>query len=171
MKSGLRAYVLLFVCLVGLACTKNDVMEDTPTPPDPPGNNSGLNEALLLQLVNQRRQQGCDCGTVYYPPVGTLSWNNQLETAANAHASDMNQHNYFSHTGRDGSSPGERITRAGYNWLAYGENIAKGYSNEQAVVTAWINSEGHCKNIMNANFGEMGAAKVGEYWVQEFGRR
>lgn len=169
MKKTFRSFLIIFLVLAAASCTKDDVV--APHTPDTPGSNAGLNEALMLQLVNNQRQQGCNCGTTWYPPTGTLTWNNQLEAAALAHATDMKQNNYFSHTGRDGSSPGDRITRAGYNWMAYGENIAKGYSTEQAVVTAWINSEGHCRNLMNPNFHELGAAKVGDYWVQEFGSR
>jgi len=83
----------------------------------------------------------------------------------------MNKNNYFSHTGLDGSTPGDRIRNAGYSWTAYGENIAKGYTTEQAVMDAWIKSEEHCINIMNPVFTELGAAKAGSYWVQEFGAR
>ncbi len=160
--------LLLSFILIHSSCRKSDVVVDNP---GTPGNNGGLNEALILQIVNNQRLQGCDCGSVYYPPAAAVTWNNQLEAAATAHAADMNQYNYFSHTGRDGSSPGDRIRDAGYDWFTYGENIAKGHPDEQAVVTAWINSEGHCKNIMNPSFREMGVSKVGPYWVQEFGAR
>jgi uncharacterized protein YkwD len=80
----------------------------------------------------------------------------------------MNKNNYFSHTGLDGSSPGDRITRVGYNWRAYGENIAKGYTSEQAVMNGWLQSEGHCKNIMSSNVKEMGVGRDGNYWTQVF---
>jgi uncharacterized protein YkwD len=79
--------------------------------------------------------------------------------------------NYFSHTAKDGSDPGTRITKAGYTWRAYGENIAFGYPDEQAVMDGWIHSEGHCKNIMSPNFKEMGAGRAGDYWTQEFGAK
>ncbi len=64
----------------------------------------------------------------------------------------MKTNNYFSHTGLNGSTAGQRITAAGYTWSAYGENIANGYSSEQAVINGWLGSEGHCKNIMSAEF-------------------
>ena len=54
---------------------------------------------------------------------------------------------------------------------AYGENIAKGHPTEKAVIEGWLNSEGHCKNIMSPMFKEMGAARVSTYWTQEFGSR
>jgi uncharacterized protein YkwD len=56
-------------------------------------------------------------------------------------------------------------------WKTYGENIANGYGTEQAVMTAWLASEGHCKNIMNASFKEIGAGREGNYWTQVFGAK
>jgi uncharacterized protein YkwD len=94
-----------------------------------------------------------------------------LEAAAQAHAADMNANDYFSHTGFDGSSAGDRIRKAGYAWQTYGENIAKGYSSEESVMRAWVLSEGHCKNIMSSVFREFGDSNVNDYWVQEFGTR
>jgi uncharacterized protein YkwD len=102
------------------------------------------------------------------PAVAPVTWNNVLENVALLHSTDMNKNNYFSHTGLDGSTPGDRITRAGYNWRAYGENIAKGYTSEQAVMTGWLQSEGHCKNIMSSNVKEMGVGRDGNYWTQVF---
>jgi uncharacterized protein YkwD len=105
------------------------------------------------------------------PAISTVTWNESLAKAAYLHSKDMNDENYFSHTGKNGSDAGTRIEQQGYNWRTYGENIAKGYSNEQMVVEGWIESEGHCRNIMNPNFEEMGVGKEGEYWTQVFGTR
>ena len=77
----------------------------------------------------------------------------------------MNDQNYFSHTAKDGSDPDKRLEKQGYNWRTYGENIGKGYANEKAVVEGWTDSEGHCRNIMNPNFEEMGVGKEGDYWT------
>jgi uncharacterized protein YkwD len=129
-----------------------------------------VNKNILLQLVNEVRKKGCTCGDTYYAPVAPLSWNNQLEKAAFEHSSDMNQHKYFSHTAPDGSNAGDRISSAGYKWRAYGENIALGYLTEQEVITGWLHSSGHCKNIMSKDFKEMGVSRVGDYWTQELAR-
>jgi uncharacterized protein YkwD len=80
----------------------------------------------------------------------------------------MDQNKFFSHTGSNGSTVGERVTKAGFVWRSCGENIAKGYPNEETVVQGWINSAGHCKNIMNPGFTLMGIAKSGDYWTQVF---
>ena len=105
------------------------------------------------------------------PPVSAVSWNDQLASAADVHSKDMLQNNYFGHTGADGTSPGDRLRQAGYNWSAYGENIAKGYPDEQSVIAAWLQSEDHCKNLMDKDFTEMGVARAGSYWTQEFGTK
>ncbi len=65
--------------------------------------------------------------------------------------------NFFSHTGSDGSSPGQRISRQGYPWRAYGENIAVGDLTVSSVLQGWLGSEGHCRNLMDPTFTEIGA--------------
>jgi uncharacterized protein YkwD len=81
----------------------------------------------------------------------------------------MQSKNYFSHTSKDGRSPGDRIIAQGFNWSAYGENIARGQTSEAAVMNGWLNSEGHCKNIMNARFTYVGVGMEKNYWTQLFG--
>jgi hypothetical protein len=78
--------------------------------------------------------------------------------AAYLHSLDMETNQFFSHTGSDGSDPGDRITREGYDWWTYGENIAVNYPTVSAVMQGWLSSEGHCRNIMNPAFEEIGAA-------------
>jgi len=130
-----------------------------------------LNKKLMLQLVNEIREKGCQCGDTYYYPVPALEWNDQLEAAALAHSVDMYKKNYFSHTAPDGSRAGKRIEKAGYQWTAYGENIGSGYRREQEVVEGWLKSPGHCKNIMSRMYREMGVGRVGSLWTQAFAVR
>ena len=124
--------------------------------------------ANLLDLVNQLRASGCRCGGQVMPPVGAVSWSGRLAEASKAHSQDMQDNDFFNHTGSDGSNPGTRITRTGYRWRTYGENIAVGYSSAAAVFQGWKDSPGHCKNMMNEDFTEMGAARVGTFWTQDF---
>lgn len=130
-----------------------------------------LNKKLMLQLVNEVRRKGCQCGDTYYYPVAALEWNDKLEAAALSHSVDMYKKNYFSHAAPDGSRAGLRIEKAGYPWTAYGENIGSGYRHEQEVVDGWLKSPGHCKNIMNKMYREMGVGRVGSLWTQAFAAR
>jgi uncharacterized protein YkwD len=127
-----------------------------------------VNKNLLLQLVNEARRKGVQCGSTWHPPVPPVTWNNLLENAARDHASDMYTKNYFSHIENDGSTANTRIEKAGYNWMAYGENIGLGYRSEKEVVDAWLKSPGHCANIMSKNYKEMGVGRAGDYWTQDF---
>ncbi len=92
------------------------------------------------------------------------------------HAKDMAKRNYFSHTSQDGRSMEDRIVFAGYTFkgfksFAIGENIAQGQQSIAEVMDGWFKSEGHCKNLMNRDFKEVGVAQYNDYWVQDFGGR
>jgi uncharacterized protein YkwD len=103
----------------------------------------------VVELTNQQRaSQG----------LAPLTVNELLVTAAAGHSTDMATNNFMSHTGSDGSNPGQRITRAGYSWRTYGENVAAGYSTAQSVMDGWMNSSGHRANILNPAFTEIGVA-------------
>jgi uncharacterized protein YkwD len=130
-----------------------------------------VNHTLMLKLVNDVRRRGCQCGDTYYYPAPPLGWNDQLETAAYNHSADMAKNKFFAHKAPDGTKAGQRIERTGYLWKAYGENIGQGYKNEKEMVTGWLASPGHCKNIMSTNFKEMGVARVGTLWTQTFARK
>ena len=103
------------------------------------------------------------------PAVQALSWNNLLAAAALSHSKDMNANNFLEHQSSNGKSISDRLNAVGYKWLAFGENIASGQPDEQTVFKNWIESEGHCKIMMSANFKEVGAARDGRYWTQDFG--
>ncbi|MBI5915545.1 MAG: CAP domain-containing protein [Bacteroidetes bacterium] len=103
------------------------------------------------------------------PPVKHLAWNNRLEKAALAHATDMQRHHFFAHKSSNGKDIGDRADRAGYRWRAVGENIALGTGSFRETMLAWKDSPGHCRNLMGAGFTEMGVAQLGDLWVQDFG--
>ena len=130
-----------------------------------------VNKEVLLKLVNFARSKGVTCKGVHYPPVPALTWNALLEKAAYDHSSDMLKKNYFSHIAGDGSTANGRIERAGYKWMAYGENIGFGYYSEAEVIAAWLTSPGHCANIMSKDFKEMGVGRAGDYWTLDFGSK
>ena len=163
-----RATLLSLTLTLLAAC---DVI-DLPTPPAPaPSAPPTAFATELLGLVNEARAQGHDCGTEgVFGATGEVTLESRLTDAAQAHAEDMNQNGYFSHTGRDGSSVGDRVDRAGYAWRLVGENIGSGYADAASVTADWLESDGHCANLMKPNYLHMGVGKSGEYWVQVFGR-
>ena len=129
-------------------------------------------DALLLQLVNEARVSGYFCGEEHHPPTNKVFWDTRLEQAAHDHSLDMYTNRFISHVGSDGSSPNQRASRRGYNMNGMGplgENVAWGYQTEEEVIAAWLSSPGHCRNIMNPRYKDMGIAREGNYWTQLFG--
>jgi uncharacterized protein YkwD len=129
----------------------------------------------VLQLVNQARAASRRCGRRSFPAAAPLTLSPLLERAAQAHSKDMAEHSLFEHRGSDGSEPAVRVTRTGYQWRTVAENIAAGAPDAQTVVRGWLDSPGHCTNIMGGGFSEMGVAyavdpksRAGIYWAQVF---
>ena len=112
-----------------------------------------------------------DVGTAFllqrHPCAGTASWKRLPEPIALI----CKKNRLLEHTSSNGTTAGQRIIRAGYQWALYGENIAMGFENEKEVVSNWLTSPGHCANIMNASFRDMGAARAGKYWTLDLGAR
>ncbi len=129
-------------------------------------------DALFVD-INDARGFDQDCGVHgTKPSVGSLARSAALDRAAQAHAEDMSLNDFVSHVGSDGSSFWVRANRAGDS-NAVGENIAAGHSTATAVVNAWINSDGHCKNLMSGTSTRVGVGYAkgvaggshGHYWV------
>jgi uncharacterized protein YkwD len=83
---------------------------------------------------------------------------------------------FFDHTNLQGNGPGWRLTQAGYAGGGWGENIAAGYPDPTAVVQGWLDSDGHCANMLNPAFSLIGVgyaydggSSYGHYWTQTFG--
>ena len=97
--------------------------------------------------------------------------------AAQGHSEDMAANNFMAHEGSDGNGPGFRANAAGYPSGFVGENVARGYRTADAVVDGWIDSDGHCNNLMNGQYNEIGIGyavnpNTGEpFWTQLFGSR
>jgi len=131
--------------------------------------------ARVVELVNAARSHGRKCGRERYPAAPPLNVSRDLNDAAADHARDMARRKYFEHRGRDGSQPRDRVLRAGYKSRLTGENIALGPESAEEVVAGWLDSPGHCANIMDARFQDIGVGVAtgrgrGQiYWVQNFG--
>jgi uncharacterized protein YkwD len=154
----LAAIVLAALC--GCGGGDSETGSSTLPPPVPPGSGiPGIDSIRqeFLDAVNQARSAGRICGSTSYPAVPPVGWNDTLAMAAYLHSEDMATNQFFSHTGSDGSSPGDRLAREGYAWRTYGENIAVNYPTVSTVIQGWLGSDGHCRNIMNPSFTEIGA--------------
>ena len=130
----------------------------------------------MLVLVNEARAKGRNCGGTFYPAAAPVRWNETLARAAREHSEDMAQHGFFGHASRDGTSPEARVERAGYDYRGTAENIAAGQMTPEAVMAGWVASPGHCANLMDADYTDMGVAlasnrrsRMGAYWTQVFG--
>ena len=112
----------------------------------------------MLALVNAARSEPRRCGDKSFAAAGALSWDETLESAAAAHARDMAGKDYFSHTAPDGSTPAQRVSRAGYRYRMTGENIAAGQLSPEIAMAGWLKSPGHCANLMQPGYTEIGVA-------------
>lgn len=113
----------------------------------------------VVSLVNsERSHHGCD-------PVDV---DERLTAAAQEHSEDMDSRDYMSHHSPEGEGPGERAERHGYHaWGA--ENVAKGQTDPEQVMDAWMNSDGHRRNILNCDLESIGVGESGHAWTQKFG--
>ncbi len=179
------------VCPPGCSCS--DPGDDNPPPVPGDGGveivDAGLQdvpaaswvafEDEVTARVNVLRAAGGSCGTnEQFPPAGPLRVDARLVDAARAHGADMATHGYFAHESQDGTSPFQRMERAGYTAFAAAENIAAGQRTPAEVVEGWRTSPGHCRNLYDADLGEVGVGYVYDasspyrhYWVQDFGIR
>jgi len=126
-----------------------------------------------LQLVNEVRARGARCGDRSFGPAPPVRLSETLGGVAFGHADDMAKHNYFEHEDLSGHSPADRVRAVGYQEKLVGENIAYGPKSPEEVVQGWLDSPGHCENIMDPRFAEMGiayaagqASRRGLFWVQ-----
>ncbi len=130
----------------------------------------------ILGLVNAARAAGRRCGAKYFAPAAPLSLDPSLARAALAHSQEMSRYSAFDHRGHDGSTPTQRVERAGYGaHRIIGENIASGPMSPAEVTEGWLASPAHCENIMDGRFTQIGIAyaatrnpQVGLYWTQDF---
>jgi len=134
---------------------------------------AGPAESVLSAINAARAKAGC----------GPLRLNGKLVAAAKAHARAMAEQNFFGHSGKDGSRFSSRIKGQGYSYRTAAENIAAGQKSAAQVVSSWLKSAGHRRNILNCRMTETGVAVVYQaddrpirgnpaplryYWVQVF---
>lgn len=128
-------------------------------------------EERVVELVNEVRAAGATCGSAgSFAPAGPVEMDEVLRCAARLHSIDMEERGFFDHDNPDGESPFDRIDAAGYaGGSPQGENIAQGYPTPEAVMEGWMSSDGHCSNIMEPGFKEIGVGLYERQWTQKFG--
>lgn len=138
--------------------------------------NARITKQDILTAINNARAQARSCGTTQYSAVPNVAWDDRLFLAADKHSKDMADNNFISHTGSDGSNFGQRIRAQGYSWRYAAENVAAGQPDLNSVVNGWLNSPGHCQNIMAAQAQDIGlSCRYDEntdykmYWTLELG--
>ena len=142
----------------------NPEQQPESTPEQKPSTDFSSYQQQVLDLVNaERTKRG----------ISALTLDSNLSSVATKKSQDMVNKNYFDHTSPTYGSPFDMMKQFGISYRTAGENIAKGQKTPQEVVTAWMNSEGHRKNILNPNFTNLGVgiakdSKGTTYWTQMF---
>lgn len=120
----------------------------------------------IVDLVNsQRAQHGC----------GPLTVDPRLQNAAQAHSDDMAARNFYAHDTPEGVDPGTRMTRAGFRWGSWAENIFKSPRTPAEALKGWMDSPGHRDNLLNCSYKVTGVgvnlSSNGPWWTQDFATR
>ena len=155
MKTILSAAAILIASLFGTAASANCAI---------PENANAMATEIAAGLNASRRANG----------ESSLRFNRELGRAAMRHACDMLANDFFAHQGSDGSNSHARVTRVGYNACIVAENIAWGYPRPEQIITGWMNSPGHRRNMLHPRIEEFGIGisqgPRGPYWVLVVGK-
>ena len=133
-------------------------------------------EEQMLTEVNARRAAGATCDMDVFGPTGPLEMDETIRIAARLHSQDMGDRNYFEHDTPEGITFSDRMSAAGFAGpFPWGENIAAGQATAADAVESFMNSPGHCRNIMNPDYHVVGlgyyfvaGSDYGHYWTQDF---
>lgn len=118
-------------------------------------------EQKVIDLTNAERQKA---------GIKPLIGDSKLSSVARTKSNDMQAKGYFSHTSPTYGSPFDMMRDFGITYSTAGENIAQGQRTPEEVVQAWMNSEGHRRNILNPAFTHIGVGyeSTGNHWTQQF---
>lgn len=125
----------------------------------------------IVELINLRRREA---------GLAPLTVHQTLTACAQKYSEVQASQSNIDHTGPDGSTPGQRLSRCGYRWKHFGENLAAGQTSAEEVVSAWMASPGHRRNILSPKVREIGIGhtyraddpgRYYDYYVMEAGTR
>ncbi|MDQ6639835.1 MAG: CAP domain-containing protein [Pseudomonadota bacterium] len=111
-----------------------------------------------MRRLNELRVGGVTCGARDLVTAAPLSWSDSLAAAAQLQSREMALLDRMGHRDREDRALAQRLRALGYRFSAAVENVAVGYPSLDDVVAAWLESEGHCDNLMNAAVLEFGLA-------------
>lgn len=134
-------------------------------PCEVPANAAALRSEVIALTNLQRKKQGL-------APVAEQA---ALAKAAQAHACDNATTRTMSHRGSDGSALPDRLARVGYRYRAAAENVAAGFRDAPSVMSGWMGSSGHRRNILTGPMRDIGigvarGADGQLYWAMNLGR-
>lgn len=172
--------VVLFVALVQRPLSQVATGEPTRRPGEVAGESGeaatplpepiNQEETLLFAMVNTKRAEA-GCAPVELSP--------NLAQAARDHGLDMAAHNFFSHTGSDGSKPAARAKRDGYQFVGGFETLSAGQLTPEEAIEAWMNSKTHRDILLNCSLDDAGVSFIHDtdgdgyefYWTVTLGSR
>jgi uncharacterized protein YkwD len=121
-------------------------------------NDLSVSEIQMWRLINRDRTDSSVVEETH-GSAHTLAWDDRLAAVARQHSEEMARNGYFSHQGLDGSLPYTRVSRAGIQWRATGENIAK-FPDVQSAQTGFMDEpkfqHNHRGNILNPAYTHVG---------------
>jgi uncharacterized protein YkwD len=163
----MRPFALL-ICILASACSAPSSPTESPSPPAATPATPSQTSSSIVDLTNAERVRAS---------LPAFELHTRLTTAAQLQADQCARLGRIDHVLPEAQypTPEDRIVAAGYNWQAFGENLAMGYPTAAAAVQSWMQSPGHRANILNATFTEIGAGYATDaagrtYYVQVFGR-
>lgn len=124
----------------------------------------------IIHVINDIRSEGYQCGDTYYAPAEPLVWDDDLAKAADLHVKDMIIRGYFAHKSPDGERAFGRVADVTDRFRDIRENIARGSKDDIGALAGWMESPGHCANIMQPQITHVGlAARTGEEIANKHG--
>ncbi len=134
-----------------------------------PANVDAIDDTTVAKILDEAKVVGEAI------PLLAVRIDDRLVMSSRLHSQDMQARGFFAHqappnatTGDPGTSPFQRMKKAGYGGMGASENIAQGASNAEQAHQMWIHSSGHHRNILS-KWHDQGVGRSGRYWTQNFG--
>lgn len=158
---GKRCVVIAALFLMA-ACQRQRLPAPTvQPPPTSPPLSAPVTIREFAELVNQHRKTvGC----------APLVWDERVAAVAQLHSEEMARHGFYSHVDLKGQNAFARLNEAKVPYTAAAENLASGQQTAARVLTAWLNSAGHRKNIDNCKYTHHGVGLAATRWTHVFVR-